>query len=683
MRTETTATTHSAASYLPSSTAADSGTVMDAEAEEQAPARRDPMVLDRVLPQEILGLIFVFAQWPSLALVSRAFHAVSRSKAVRAHYYLQEFGRHRVLDGKLGLAGRRPQLIRQDLVLMLLNLGADPRADEQWIFRHACAKGWVTIVRKVLRMCLYDVPAEQGVGARKVLGEVPQVQLSGGYDSGHGSDAIGESSSLDNWRGVRQHAAQAGAPTNAQATVHGSGAAPMGDTPPAVRARQGGRQPSRTLLIDVHAEENEALRIAAGLGHTAVVRALIEGGADVNAMHSEPLVLAASNCQLETAKLLIASGASAVEDHSRALRSAVLVGDSNIECVLALLDGGAVVQAMDDSCLLAACYKGDGEFPPPPPLSSYFGGRAAASGAGAMSRIELLKYSYAGVPSHGSLYNTPAIRSGMPGASSPSLQMRRQPRRYRNMAQTMAGFSGSPPEHTRADPPPPPQTVCSSATSMTPGAAAVQTPAQQPPTQGRVNLDDVLPGNPAAAASAVRDAGHSPPPTTHIGLVRLLLARGANVNARNGRPAIYACSRGSVRTAAILLAYGADVHVQNEEPLREAAARGHLEIIRLLLSAGSDIHVDNEAPLRNAARGGHLPAVRELIAQGAVTGGRGGTQALCAAARAGWIEVVKELICAGADAQDEEFRACAAKSRALRRALGMGEPFSSSPFGFI
>ncbi|KAJ1964590.1 hypothetical protein GGI12_001333 [Dipsacomyces acuminosporus] len=252
------------------------------------------------VPFEVLGMIFVFAQWPSVSLVSRRFYAVSKSKAVRAHYYLQEFGKHAVLDGKLGLAGRRPQLISQDLVLMLLNLGADPRADDQWIFRHACAKGWTAVVLKILRMCLYQIPTggivDGAIVMRKVLGELQHIQPYSNSASSSSSrdNTIGETpgdSPLENWRG-------AGHPV--QTTVYD--------------------RPKGAPLIDVHAEDDEALRIAAGLGHTAVVRALVDSGADVNALNSEALVLAASNRHFETAKHLIASGSSVVAEHSRALR---------------------------------------------------------------------------------------------------------------------------------------------------------------------------------------------------------------------------------------------------------------------------------------------------------------------------------------------------------------------------
>ncbi|KAJ2318187.1 hypothetical protein IWW52_002704 [Coemansia sp. RSA 2704] len=475
--------------------------------------------LDR-LPFDILCRIFVLAQWPSLALASRAFLDVSRSMAVRARFCLAEFGRAHVLDSRLGLPARRPRMVRQDAVLMLLNLGADPRADAQWVLRHACAEAWLPAVRKLLAMRRH--------ASRAPAGHAPL---------------------LDNWRG-------AGSP-------------------------QPGADESAPLLVDVHHDDDAALRISAGLGRCAMVQLLLDAGADADAAGGEPLALAAGSCHVDAVQLLLARGASARASHSQALRAAVLAGDAAIGCVRALLAHGADARVMGDSCLLAACYKGDGQLPPPPPLREY-------------SHAALLAYSCAAP--------APAAAAPMPPPA------RRQPRRYR----TAAG-------------------------------AHMDTP------------------DPQAAGANI---------ATHIGVVRLLLARGVDANAQGGRPLSYASAKGWARTAAVLLAYGADVHVRNDEPLREAAEHGHLCVVRLLVAAGADVHADDAAPLREAARGGHLDVVRELLVRGASAHGRCGVLALRAAARGGWVHVVQALVAAGADPADPEFRALAMRSRDIRSAMG-------------
>ncbi|KAJ1665164.1 hypothetical protein IW140_003564 [Coemansia sp. RSA 1813] len=546
----------------------------------------DGAAMDKVLPFDILCRIFVQAQWPTLAYVSRGLHEVSLSRAVRARYCLAEFGQKQVLDGRVGLAGRRPRMFRQDLVLLLLNMGADPRADDQWILRHACAQGWEPIVRKLLQM-----PARAAAPATE-----------------------GGAAGLDNWRGSTTGFAQG---------TGGDGA----------------------RLVDICDDDDAALRIAAGLGQTGVVRLLIGAGADVHAFEDEPLVLAAGNCHAAAVHELLRHGAHAQADNSRALRSAAMAGDANIDVVQVLIDAGARVQALDESCILAACYKGDGEFPRPPLLEPMSACRQSQQQTVRLTQAELLKYSYAGTTGDAALCNTPAAIAPLP-PGHPHHRARCMPQRYRNAA--------SGPRSQQQPPSAPAQSACSPVTQpITPAARS-----------DRINMDELA----AAVPPAQR------PVVTHIGVVRLLLARGANPNARGGRPLVYACARGSIRTAAVLLAYGADAHALGEEPLRAAAEHGHADIVRLLLRAGADVHAKDEAPLRNAARGGHSEVVDDLLAHGASASGRGGVEALRAAARSGWVAVVERLVAAGADANDAEFRSIALRSRELRRALGMREP---------
>ncbi|KAJ2662004.1 hypothetical protein IWW48_002063 [Coemansia sp. RSA 1200] len=543
--------------------------------------------MDKALPFDILCRIFVEAQWPTLAYVSRTLYEVSRSRAVRARYCVAEFGRHRVLDGRVGLAGRRPRMFQQDLVLLLLNMGADPRVDDQWILRHACAQAWEPIVRKLLQMRAGCSGTGAGVGA-----------------------SAGDARAEDSWRG--------GAAGESQIQNHGG---------------------SDARMVDIHDDDDAALRIAAGRGQIGVVRMLVRAGANVHVLGDEPLALAAGNGHTPAVRELLRCGAHAHADNSRALRTAVMGGDANADAIRLLLDAGARVAALDDSCVLAACYKGDGDFPPPPLLLPQ---QNLDRQLRSLTQAELLKYSYAGT-ADAALRNTPAAAAPLLAALVHPPRAGRMPRRYQNIASSQSVFSPS-------------QSLCSPAT---------------PPPSASI----------AAIADAAPCAGSSRPAVTHVGVVRLLLAHGADPNARGGRPLAYASARGSVRTAAVLLAYGADVRALDGEPLRAACELGHVGAVRLLLRAGADVHAANEAPLRCAARGGHSAVVDELLAHGAAAAGKGGVAALRAAARSGWAAVVERLVAAGADADDAEFRAIALRSPGLRAVLGMSEPSThQSPF---
>ncbi|KAJ2778728.1 hypothetical protein GGI15_004091 [Coemansia interrupta] len=440
-----------------------------------ADARRD------ALPFDIVCGVFVWAQRPALSFVSRAFHLASQMQSVRARFFLVEFGRHRVLDGGVGLPARRPRMVRADLVLLLLALGADARADDQWVVRHACAQGgaWAAVLRRLLADRPAAVTSPQGP--------------------------------LDGWRML-------GGPSE-------------------------GPQPAGGPAVDVHLDGDAAVRVAAAHGHSGLVRMLAAAGADMDAGSGEPLVLAAAAGHEACVQALLSCGASAAADESRALRTAVLGGDARLACVRLLLDRGAHVDAMDQCCVLAAAYRGDGVAQPRAPQQRYL----------------------------------------------------------------------------------------------------------------------------QSAAGSVR--------RSHVELLRLLLARGADPDARGGRPLMFAATRDLPRAAALLVEYGADVHVGGDAPLRLAAERGALGVVHVLLQAGAEVLAGEGAALSGAARGGHVDVVRAILA--AAGGGvlpEHLRSAMVAAARGGWRGVVEALLEAGADRDDPEFVACAAKSRDLRRALGLPPP---------
>jgi ankyrin repeat protein len=115
----------------------------------------------------------------------------------------------------------------------------------------------------------------------------------------------------------------------------------------------------------------------------------------------------------------------------------------------------------------------------------------------------------------------------------------------------------------------------------------------------------------------------------HVGVVRLLLGRGAEVKAvgRNG-----------------------------DTPLHDAAARGHEEVVNVLLSSGADSSIkshDGFTALMRAAWRGHVGVVKQLLQhmQGRGLNEReneGGTAVLWACWH-GYMEVLRLLLLTGAD----------------------------------
>ena len=98
----------------------------------------------------------------------------------------------------------------------------------------------------------------------------------------------------------------------------------------------------------------------------------------------------------------------------------------------------------------------------------------------------------------------------------------------------------------------------------------------------------------------------------HTHIARLLLDRGAEVNARDlvGRTSLmYAASGPNQVTVRVLLEYGADPltadHAEQFTALMFAAAEGQAEVVRVLLSHGSDpgmVDVDGDTALDFAVR---------------------------------------------------------------------------------
>ncbi len=106
-------------------------------------------------------------------------------------------------------------------------------------------------------------------------------------------------------------------------------------------------------------------------------------------------------------------------------------------------------------------------------------------------------------------------------------------------------------------------------------------------------------------------------------VVRLLIAKGADVNARDSSgstPLDEAAWKGQLEVASILLKHGAEANVHNPNtgvtPLHESAVKGHCEIAALLIAHGADVTArDNNGStaLDEALRYRHGPVVSLLL----------------------------------------------------------------------
>lgn len=110
----------------------------------------------------------------------------------------------------------------------------------------------------------------------------------------------------------------------------------------------------------------------------------------------------------------------------------------------------------------------------------------------------------------------------------------------------------------------------------------------------------------------------------HIAIVKILLAKGANLNIKNdiGKTPLHLASRNNnIAIVKILLAKGAELDLQDEigsTALYLAAKHGHIIILQMLLAKGANPNIKNKngyTALHLAAINNHTSIITELLAQ--------------------------------------------------------------------
>ncbi|KAJ7112606.1 hypothetical protein C8R44DRAFT_249148 [Mycena epipterygia] len=146
----------------------------------------------------------------------------------------------------------------------------------------------------------------------------------------------------------------------------------------------------------------------------------------------------------------------------------------------------------------------------------------------------------------------------------------------------------------------------------------------------------------------------------HINIIRLLLEKGADVNAAGVEDgsALYAASaKGHTETVRLLLEKGADINTEGGiygTALQAASREGSLEIVGILLEEGADVNAAGGfygTALQAASYEGSPEIFRILLEKGADVNAAGGHfgSALQAASRQGNPEIVELLVESGAN----------------------------------
>jgi ankyrin repeat protein len=170
-------------------------------------------------------------------------------------------------------------------------------------------------------------------------------------------------------------------------------------------------------------------------------------------------------------------------------------------------------------------------------------------------------------------------------------------------------------------------------------------------------------------------------PQGYEGVVKLLLNKGADVNAQigkhgNGNALQAAASQGDEAVVKLLLNNGANVNAQggkHSNALQAASARGHEAVVELLLDKGADVNAQGGEygnALQAASFTGYRRVVELLLDKGADVNAQGGEygNALQAASCRGYKEVVKLLLNKGADVNAQ----CGKYGNALQAASARG-----------
>lgn len=170
----------------------------------------------------------------------------------------------------------------------------------------------------------------------------------------------------------------------------------------------------------------------------------------------------------------------------------------------------------------------------------------------------------------------------------------------------------------------------------------------------------------------------------HVGMVKLLLTKGANINGFNNKasqkqkdtfstdfkfsnitPLMAASSSGQVEVVKVLLENGAQINIQTDDgvtALMAASASGYIDIVQMLLDKGADINISSKygiTPIMVSSCYGHYEVVKFLVEKGANINltGHDKYTALNVASIAGHNDIVQLLLNNGAIDSDLQIQA--------------------------
>ncbi|KAL1929972.1 hypothetical protein VTP01DRAFT_1126 [Rhizomucor pusillus] len=269
------------------------------------------------LPVELLTQIFVYAQNPNLAVVSKSFWGLSQSSLVRSQYLFHRYGK----IASLGERAMSSKIANIDVVDNLLRMGCNPRADGDWLYWKACENQDEELCAKLL---------DAMQPSKRTLGHFLNVAAMKG--STNIIDLIVNSYNAD----IHQ-------PNGEDRVLMLACAENQVDVVRHLMEKYG---------CDIHRNRERHLRRACLHGHVELVELLLPG-ADVSMFNDAALQNAAHKGHWQIVDRLLEAGANPQANRNAPLKYAI--SNNNLSSVISLLRAGADPRCQQDWPLRHAC----------------------------------------------------------------------------------------------------------------------------------------------------------------------------------------------------------------------------------------------------------------------------------------------------------------------------------------
>ncbi|KAF9387001.1 hypothetical protein BGX21_000665 [Mortierella sp. AD011] len=321
------------------------------------------------LPIEILEeIVFCLPSPRNFVRCCRQIYELSTSPSVRAKYLWLLHGPDQVLARKVvELHKLTSSILTSPVALLLIAMGATHRDSEEFIFRWACSKGYLDVVRQLLKSkpkidmrfrsdWFLREAAKNGRQSVVIflLQQPDYAPSESGLDKAF--EAAYEQSHCSTVKVLFDYAEAKGAQMEQSPVIFQS------IVPSTKRAR-------RIMAAGLHIQKDadKALRYAVRGNDVEMVKLLIDYEADVHAFNEEAIMVAAHKGHVEILKLLIQAGADFETKAGAPLRQAAEGGhaeavrvlcESSDTIIATLLDHGANVNIHEGTPLQLACQHG-------------------------------------------------------------------------------------------------------------------------------------------------------------------------------------------------------------------------------------------------------------------------------------------------------------------------------------